>query len=70
LKKVNLRALREKSGLTQQQVSDRTNISRSYYTSLENDREECRFTPTVDVVKRIADTLSFMWEDYYKDDDA
>jgi len=66
MRRVNLKKLREMYGLTQQQVSDKANISRSYYASLENDRAECKYTPTVDVVKRLSDVLCFKWEDYYK----
>ena len=65
MRKINLKVMREKLGLTQQQVSNKADISRSYYTSLENDRTECRYTPTVDVVKRLAEVLGFTWDDYY-----
>jgi len=69
LKKINLKKLREMYGLTQQQVSDKAGISRSYYASLENDRAECKYTPTVDVVKRLSDVLCFEWGRYYQNDD-
>jgi len=69
LKKINLKALRESQGLTQQQVSDKADISRSYYASLENDRIEGKYMPTVEVVKRLARVLYFMWADYYKSEE-
>ena len=66
MRRVNLKELREIQGLTQQQVADFAEISRSYYSMLENDLTEFKHSPTVDILRRLAKVLGFEWEDYYK----
>lgn len=48
-----LRSLREELGLSQQDVADRSGISRSYYTNIELGRK----TPSLTVAHKIAQTL-------------
>lgn len=49
----NVRGLRLKRGLTQQQLADRADIAISTVTRIETDRH----TPRLDVLLRVADTL-------------
>ena len=65
MKEINLKALRRKREMTQQQVADKAEISRSYYAMLENDTKKHRFMPTVEVTKKIAEVLDFDWGRYY-----
>ena len=60
---IDIKALRKTKGLTQQEVADKTMISRPYYTILEN-RYPVRM-PTVYIIKRIANVLDFDWKEYY-----
>ncbi|OAI41023.1 hypothetical protein AYO40_00660 [Planctomycetaceae bacterium SCGC AG-212-D15] len=48
-----LRKAREKAGLTQEELSFRAKLDRSYISLLENDHK----SPTVDVLFRICDAL-------------
>ena len=48
-----LRKAREKAGLTQEELSFRAELDRSYISLLENDHK----SPTVDVLFRICDAL-------------
>ena len=49
--------LRNRSSLTQQQVADKADVKRAYYTQLETgDRN-----PSVPTAKRIATVLGFEW---------
>jgi len=54
-----LKELREKKRMTQSQVAENCEISRSYYTHIENGTK----TPTVKVAKKIASVLDFSWTD-------
>ena len=67
MRHVNLKALRETKGFTHQEVADKAGISRSYYTTLENDMTECTYNPTVEIIKSLANVLDFAWEDYFND---
>ena len=49
-----LRKAREKTGLTQEQLSFAANIDRSYISQLENNRK----SPTIAVLFRLCDALS------------
>lgn len=52
-----LKDYRIQRGLTQEETARLSNISRSYYTHIEQRTK----TPTVDVAKEIAKTLKFDW---------
>lgn len=52
-----LRNYRNQKKLTQEEVAKLSDISRSFYTHLENGTK----TPSVDVAKKIAKTLEFDW---------
>lgn len=56
-----LKVLREKAKMTQGQVALSSNISRSYYTNIENGTK----TPSVEVAKLIGSTLNFPWENFF-----
>lgn len=58
-----LKELRDASGLTHEQVADRSNISRSYYTNIELGVK----TPKVEVAKSIGKALDFPWEYFFSD---
>ena len=69
MRKVNLKELRLKLGLTQQQVADKAKLSRSYYGMLENDTDGEKHCPPVERIKTLSNVLDFEWEDYYKTDE-
>ncbi|MGM0775475.1 MAG: helix-turn-helix transcriptional regulator [Bacillota bacterium] len=52
-----LKKFRNNRKLTQEEVAKLCNISRSFYTQIENGTK----TPSVDVAKKIAKTLEFNW---------
>lgn len=52
-----LKEYRNKKGLTQEAVANKSSISRSFYTQVEIGTK----TPSVPVAKRIAHTLDFDW---------
>lgn len=56
-----LKKLRDSKGLTQEQVAILSDISRSHYTHIEKGTK----TPSVDVAKRIAKSLSFEWTVFF-----
>lgn len=49
----NIKRIRKEKGLTQQQLADSANISRSYLADVENNR----YNPSIDVLKAIAESL-------------
>lgn len=49
-----LKNYRKKAGLTQQQVADKANISRSHYASLESDK----YNPSLETLTNIANVLN------------
>lgn len=56
-----LKELRTKKGLTQQNVADRSDIERAYYTMIEaGDRN-----PSVQVAKSIAIVIGFDWTIFF-----
>jgi transcriptional regulator with XRE-family HTH domain len=61
-----LRKLRERAGLTQEQLSFRAGVSRPYVSSLERDLS----SPTVDTLFRICDALDASAVDVIKRVDA
>lgn len=52
-----LKHYRKNRKLTQEEVAKLSDISRSFYTHIENGTK----TPSVDVAKKIAKTLDFDW---------
>jgi putative transcriptional regulator len=59
-----LRTKRIDKGLTQIQVAEKCEISRSYYTHIENGTK----IPTVNVAKQIGSTLDFNWTIFFKEE--
>ncbi|MEH6943516.1 helix-turn-helix transcriptional regulator [Bacillus sp. JJ722] len=57
-----LKELRLKKGYTQQDVAEKCNISRSYYTHIESGTK----TPTVKIAKLIASVLNFSWTIFFE----
>lgn len=58
-----LKTLRDIAELTHEQVADGAEISRSYYTNIENGTK----TPSVKAAKSIARVLGFPWENFFDD---
>lgn len=54
---------RVNQNMTHEQVADSVDISRSYYTNIENGVK----TPSVKVAKALSGVLKFEWELFYKD---
>jgi putative transcriptional regulator len=59
-----LKKKRIDKGLTQIQVAEKCEISRSYYTHIENGTK----IPTVNVAKQIGSTLDFNWTIFFKEE--
>jgi transcriptional regulator with XRE-family HTH domain len=59
-----LKNKRINKGLTQNQVAEKCEISRSYYTHIENGTK----VPTVNVAKQIGKTLNFNWTIFFKEE--
>ncbi|MCM3316149.1 helix-turn-helix transcriptional regulator [Rummeliibacillus stabekisii] len=57
-----LKTIRIEKGMTQQRVSERANIERSYYTMIEQGKR----TPSVKVAKDIAEVLGFDWTIFFE----
>lgn len=57
-----LKEIRISERKTQFEVADSSDISRSYYTKIELGIK----TPTVDVAKKIANTLGFEWTVFFE----
>ncbi|MDY3990211.1 MAG: helix-turn-helix transcriptional regulator [Massilioclostridium sp.] len=53
---------RAKIGLTQKEVSDRTNISRSHYTNIEQGVRR----PSPETAKTIGEVLNIDWQKFYE----
>ena len=61
-----LKQIRTSSEQTQEQIANRAEISRAYYTRIENGK---RGEPLpVDTAKKIAAILGFDWQLFYPDD--
>ncbi|WP_426332650.1 helix-turn-helix transcriptional regulator [Paenibacillus silvae] len=58
-----LKEFRETANKTQVVVADEAEISRSYYTNIENGTK----TPSVNTAKSIARVLCFQWELFFDD---
>lgn len=58
-----LKKFRDIAGLTHEEVADGAEISRSYYTNIENGTK----TPSVKAAKSIAKVLGFPWEKFFDD---
>ena len=56
--------IREKQGLTHQEVADGNNIERAYYTQIELGKRN----PSVSVAKRIAAKMEFNWTLFFEDE--
>ncbi len=61
-----LKEKRTNRKLTQDQVAKMCDISRSFYTHVENGTK----TPSVAVAKRIAGSLSFKWTIFFENDSS
>ncbi|GMA49372.1 putative HTH-type transcriptional regulator YqaF [Alicyclobacillus contaminans] len=59
-----MRKRRQDLGLSQQEMADLVDISRSYYTNIELGMRR----PGVDTAKRIAGILGFDWTRFYEDE--
>jgi len=57
-----LKAFRDQRGLTQQEVADRSDIGRAYYTMIEGGVRN----PSVNVAKAIGKTLGFDWTIFFE----
>ena len=60
---VNLKELREKAGLTQQELADQCNVIRQTISNI-----ECELSrPSVETAKLIAKVLDISWTDFFSD---
>lgn len=60
---VNLKELREKAGLTQQELADQCNVIRQTISNI-----ECELSrPSVETAKLIAKVLNIPWTDFFSD---
>lgn len=64
--RLNLLKLRESLGLSQQQVAEKAQISRSFYALIESGRK----TPSLPVAHRIAKALETSVEIFFEDEVA
>lgn len=60
----NIRLLRLDRGLTMKQISNKLDISESYYSLIENGERR----PSVSVAKRIGAVLGFDWTKFFEDE--
>ncbi|MFB6471250.1 helix-turn-helix transcriptional regulator [Paenibacillus glucanolyticus] len=58
-----LKQARENATMTHEQVAEKAEISRSYYTNIENGTK----TPSVKAAKSIAIVLGFPWENFFSE---
>lgn len=59
-----LKLLREEKGLTQQEIADKAQIERSYYTMIERGKRK----PSVHVAKSIAKVMAFDWTIFFENE--
>ena len=59
-----LNAIREKHRMTQENVAEKSGISRVYYTRIENGD----YNVPVDTAKKIAEALGFDWTKFYEEE--
>lgn len=64
MKKNNIKHFRKKAGLTQQELAEKTNLSRSYIADIENGR----YNPSLDTLKSIASILHVSVQDLLDED--
>lgn len=57
-----LKEMREEKGLTQQEVADKAQMERSYYTMIERGKRK----PSVQVAKSIAKVMGFDWTIFFE----
>lgn len=62
VRNLELKKIRENKKMTQQEVADKSEIERSYYTMIENGNRK----PSVEVAKRIAKTMNFNWTIFFE----
>ncbi len=62
----NIKTLRKKAKLTQQQLADKAHMSRSYLADVERNR----YNPSVDTLKSIANALNVSVSSIIKEDDS
>lgn len=60
----SIKIFRKKSGLTQQQLADKSNISRSYLADVEKNR----YNPSIDTLRKIATSLGVSVDVFLKDE--
>lgn len=56
-----LKEKREKLNLTQEDVAEKAEITRAYYTMIENDKRD----PSVLVAKKIGQVIGFDWTNFF-----
>ncbi|WP_141432449.1 helix-turn-helix domain-containing protein [Bacillus sp. 03113] len=61
-----LKTRRVEKKLTHEEVANKCNISRSFYTHVENGTK----TPSVDVAKKIAKILDLKWTIFFEDESS
>lgn len=59
----NVKKYRNAKKLTQKELADKANISRSYLADVENNR----YNPSIDVLKSIADALNVSIDKFFED---
>ncbi|HFK1514997.1 TPA: helix-turn-helix transcriptional regulator [Bacillus cereus] len=57
-----LKELRCVRGYTHEHIADKCNISRSYYTHIENGTK----TPSVEIAQKIGEILNFNWTIFFE----
>lgn len=60
---VNLKEIREKAGLSQQQLADQVGVGRTTITMIESGEN----TPSVDTAKKIGEVLGIEWSKLFED---
>lgn len=60
----SIKIFRKNSGLTQQQLADKSNISRSYLADVEKNR----YNPSIDTLQKIATSLGVSVDVFLKDE--
>lgn len=58
----NIKIYRKKQGLTQKELAEKANISRSYLADVENNR----YNPSLDVLQSIASALGISAQQFFK----
>ena len=61
-----LKEIREKKGLSQYEVAEKTKLSQSYYAGIETGARGSKLP--VETAKKIAEVLGFDWIKFYEDD--